>query len=241
LIQLKVAGSAGRAVSGAGDAVAVSVGNTVYLTAGDNHFPDLEDQWQAAEFNVFGDGNGDQAVFDSGTTIVVRTAVNSGDASMSIPPTCQLEGWTGETNNLTLVSTPAVQPDVAWPSIIFTESNAGSATPASCATASSIGPEAVTCFVFDDGYTNMEGPSEAIFISGRRGTQGSACIPGGTFGKCHRWFGRCYTVTNSVPVYFTVFDDNYTSKTGSSDAVYIPLNGNQACVPDPGPTGICRR
>jgi len=71
LIQLKVAGSAGRAVSGALDAVAVSVGNTVYLTAGDNHFPDLEDQWQAAEFNVFGDGNGDQAVFDSGTTIVV--------------------------------------------------------------------------------------------------------------------------------------------------------------------------
>src|SRR5215470_12532547 len=50
-------------------------------------------------------------------------------------------------------------------------------------------PEAVQCFVFDDDFANQEGPSDAIFISGRSNEQGKACIPGGQFGHCHKWFG----------------------------------------------------
>src|ERR1700745_2751845 len=63
----------------------------------------------------------------------------------------------------------------------------------------------VNLCVFDDGYSNMEGPSDAIFISGRstNGEMGKACIPGGQFGHCHKWFGRCGT-PNSV--FFYVFN-----------------------------------
>src|SRR5215469_12441099 len=41
----------------------------------------------------------------------------------------------------------------------------------------------VNLCVFDDGYSNMEGPSDAIFISGRstNNEMGKACIPGGQF------------------------------------------------------------
>jgi hypothetical protein len=103
--------------------------------------------------------------------------------------------------------------------------------------------ENVVCSVFDDGYTNIEGPSDAIFISGRttNNEQGKACIPGGTFGHCHKWFGRCHTVNTNVPVKFSVFNDGYTSLVPPVDAVYIPRAGNQACEPDATATGTCRR
>jgi hypothetical protein len=103
--------------------------------------------------------------------------------------------------------------------------------------------EGVVCSVFDDGYTNMEGPSDAIFISGRtvNNEQGKACIPGGQFGVCRKWFGRCHTVNTNVPVNFEVFDDGYANIAGPSDAVFIPKAGNQACIPDGTSTGTCRR
>lgn len=103
--------------------------------------------------------------------------------------------------------------------------------------------ESVECFVFDDGYTNIEGPSDAIFISGRstNNEKGKACIPGGTFGHCHKWFGRCRTVTTHQAVNFQVFNDGSANLAGPSDAVYIPTAGNQACIPDQTSTGTCRR
>ena len=99
-------------------------------------------------------------------------------------------------------------------------------------------PEGVECFVFDDGYANIEGPSTAIFISGRPTDNevGKACIPGGTFGHCHKWFGKCRTVTTHEPVNFQVFNDGYASMLGPGDSIIIPTSGNQACTP----TG-CRR
>jgi hypothetical protein len=106
------------------------------------------------------------------------------------------------------------------------------------------GPEAVQCFVFDDGYTNEVGPSNAIYISGRGNDTGKACIPQGEFGWCRKWFGRCYTVNTGVPVYFYVFDDQYQNNVGFSDAVYIIGQNSRmdACIPsDPSisPIGLC--
>jgi hypothetical protein len=101
--------------------------------------------------------------------------------------------------------------------------------------------QAVNLCVFDDGYTNMEGPSDAIFISGRNANneQGKACIPGGQFGHCHKWFGRCQTPNTA---WFYVFNDERgNSVVGPADAVYIPKDGNQACIPDGTSTGTCRR
>jgi hypothetical protein len=125
--QLTVTGAA--ASGGAEDSIVLSTGTTIYSAVGNDYFPDLGQNWQAAEFNVVGDGNGSQAVFNTGSTIVVRTSVNSGTASA---PSCVVDGFTAETNNLTLVSTPTNVSGGALPAIVFTESNAGTPTPASC-------------------------------------------------------------------------------------------------------------
>jgi len=94
----------------------------------------------------------------------------------------------------------------------------------------------VTCHIFDDGFINMAGPSNAIFIN----SSGQACIPNGTAaGVCRRWFGRCSTTTTPASSKFFVFDNGNTNVAGPSDAVFINQN-NQACIPG-GATGVCRR
>ncbi len=124
-------------VNGTDDFVTLAIGANVYTATGDNNFPDLTNGWRISEYNVFGDGNGSGATFNTGSTIVVRTAVNSGTPALDA--TCSLQGFTGETNNLTLVGAPTTFPDVLWPSIVFTESNAAGGTAASCAGADSYG------------------------------------------------------------------------------------------------------
>jgi hypothetical protein len=103
--------------------------------------------------------------------------------------------------------------------------------------------EPVMCYVFDDAYTNMEGPSDAIFISGRNTNNeaGKACIPGGSFGHCHKWFGKCFTVNDSRQVFFNVFEDGNTNVAGPTDAIFISKNDGKACVPDSTTNGTCRK
>jgi hypothetical protein len=92
----------------------------------------------------------------------------------------------------------------------------------------------ISCSVFDDGYTNLVGPSDAIFFS-----DGKACIPSGTAaGQCRKWFGRC-TTENGVPVLFRVFDDGQAGASALSDAVFINGDG-KACTPDAG-GGYCKK
>lgn len=44
------------------------------------------------------------------------------------------------------------------------------------------------CYLFDDGYTNMVGPTNAIYYR----APGSVCMPDGSaMGTCRKWFGRC--------------------------------------------------
>jgi hypothetical protein len=129
--QLKVTGAVAGVNGVANDSIAVTVSNgTPYTASGNNYFPDLGNQWQEAAFNVFGDGGGDEAVFNSGATIVVRTEVGSGTTS---GPTCDRQSFTGESNNLTLV-VPCCPRGGTSPAIVFTESNAAGAT-ATCACA----------------------------------------------------------------------------------------------------------
>ncbi len=121
LRELKVTGDAAGVV-GADDWITVTVGNTVSSSPGNNYFPDLGSQWKGAEFNVFGDGSGDQAVFNNGSTIVVQTSVDSGTNGAPMYGTVS---FTGESNNLTLVCTPQLEPGTSTtlPSIEFAESN----------------------------------------------------------------------------------------------------------------------
>jgi hypothetical protein len=111
------------------DAVTVSLDGELYSVSGQSYFPDLAQHWNASEFNIFGPGNGSQAAFNAGATLVVRTGMNRGAAGA---PSCDVEGFTGETNNLNLVSTPAAQIGSDLPSIVFTENYAGIPIPATC-------------------------------------------------------------------------------------------------------------
>jgi hypothetical protein len=95
----------------------------------------------------------------------------------------------------------------------------------------------VSFHVFDDGYTNLAGPFDAIYFPGA----GQACIPGGASGVCRRWFGRGVTTTvqgHSHSVWCSAFNDGYASPTGLSDAIF--WNGSSLCVPG-GASGDCRR
>jgi hypothetical protein len=108
-------------------------GNTPSVSASNqDSVLNLAPNWQAAEFNVFGDSCNSAAVFkDPAATIVVRTQVNAAGSA----PTCVTDGafngFTGETNSLNLVGTPATVQKSGSPAIVFTESQAPG-TPSSC-------------------------------------------------------------------------------------------------------------
>ena len=113
------------------DSAAFTVfGSSIYQVDGDNWFPDLHLEWQQAEFNIFGNCCGNEADFNTGSKAVVRLEVDSG---VTTAPMCDPGGFTGETNNLYLTGESTSWPEVQYPSIVFTESNAASRTPKSCA------------------------------------------------------------------------------------------------------------
>ena len=100
----------------------------------------LASDWSSVEFMVGGDGGRAQANFGPGTTITVQTVVHNGSTSA---PGCHIEGWTGETNNLNLVGTPAIA-TMPSPTMQSTQSNIFSGLPV-CATATGWGePHLVT-------------------------------------------------------------------------------------------------
>jgi streptogramin lyase len=78
-------------------------------------------EWTSAEFNVFGFCCGDEAVFNAGTTINPELQISG---SIGIP-SCQKTGFTGETNNLTLLN-PCCAYGGASPDDTFVESNIAS-------------------------------------------------------------------------------------------------------------------
>jgi hypothetical protein len=110
-----------------GDTVALTTAvgpGTATATAVDSML-NLAKAWNTVEWNVFGDCCDFEATFSLGSTLVVGTMVNGG-----VFPTCVQAGFTGETNNLFLVGTPARQAPA--PTIAFTQNNAANRTPASC-------------------------------------------------------------------------------------------------------------
>ncbi|MGD0014541.1 MAG: Ig-like domain-containing protein [Bryobacteraceae bacterium] len=113
--------------TGGMDTVILAPGSDLIATGTDSTL-NLEDAWNVAEFNVFGVGSGSQAVFSSGTTIVVKTSVDDGTTNQ---PTCLQQSYTGETNNLNLANTTGMSTLVccpyggASPNIQFMETNAG--------------------------------------------------------------------------------------------------------------------
>jgi hypothetical protein len=96
---------------------------------------DLAPSWTAAEWTIVGDCCGTQAVFSPGTTLILRTTVNNGSAN--VIPSCGLQGFTGETNNLNLPAGPGLGEQALQPG----ETSSPPASPPSCADAYLIGAD----------------------------------------------------------------------------------------------------
>lgn len=124
----------GSVAAGGNDRLDLASGGTHYAVTSPDNIVDLANYWNTAEFTVVGDCCLFAANFKPNTSLAVRATVHNGTTSA---PVCVLEGFTGETNNLNLVSTPAVGTQSS-PTLISDQTSA-SATPASCAVAAGIG------------------------------------------------------------------------------------------------------
>jgi hypothetical protein len=130
----------GSAVTGGNDTVVMTTGTGHATASGADDRLTLSKSWNTVEFAIVGDCCGTQANFSAGTTVKVRTTVHSGSKTA---PTCVLEGFTGETNNLNLAGTPAIGTQ-ASPTIVSEQTS--SPGTASCAAASGIGDTHLTTF-----------------------------------------------------------------------------------------------
>lgn len=100
---LASAALSGTASGGGNDTASLVDGALAASVSNADSVLDLSAGWMTSEFAVVGDGGGSEAMFGTGSTLTVRTTVNNGS---SAAPTCVLEGFTGETNNLDLAPTP---------------------------------------------------------------------------------------------------------------------------------------
>lgn len=120
------------AASGGNDAVSMSVGSGKATSVSNSDSKvDLATYWNTAEWGVYGDGGGSEANFGSSTTLQAQTALT---ATSNSAPSCVEEGFTGETNNLKLTTTPALGSESS-PTMATRQTNGTSGT-ASCAVAS---------------------------------------------------------------------------------------------------------
>jgi hypothetical protein len=102
------------------DEVILSTKGTLYKLSYPDSTLNLASAWTVSEFNIFGDCCGYEASFNTGATLIVRTTVDNGTTNA---PSCGSGGYTGETNNLSLVS-PCCPYGGAAPGIAFMESSA---------------------------------------------------------------------------------------------------------------------
>jgi hypothetical protein len=118
LASLKLSGSARP---GGTDAATVTYDTEAYTATVSDRLTDIASGWTQAEFNVLGNAGGSKADFNTGSSITVKVAVNDGS---NAAPTCvspsEIDGTTGETNNLTLGKCTTASGST--PSIQFTES-----------------------------------------------------------------------------------------------------------------------
>ncbi len=129
-------------VSATGDYVQVLVGDKIMMAKGDN-LVDAAVGWQIAEFNVFGEIDGAQAVFNNGAQVVPRTEIIYGGIAA---PICVAQGFTGETNNLSF-GPSAPQPSPPGPAILFTESTPTDPKSSNCAYATAVGDAHLNTFL----------------------------------------------------------------------------------------------
>jgi hypothetical protein len=108
----------GAAVAGGDDTVKITAAKEAYAVTMPDSMIDLAGNWTTAEYNIFGDGGGSEAVFNTGTTIKVKIRLHDGSTNA---PSCITDGFTLESNNLGLNTCKAAGGKT--PSITFSESD----------------------------------------------------------------------------------------------------------------------
>lgn len=183
LTQLTVTGIAGNGSTS--DSMVMSVGGHATTGSGGNFFPDLGSWWTTAEFNVFGDGGGDQAVFNTGANGQVRTAVTSGATT---GPTCVLQSFTGESSNLSLSNNAPAAVKGSAPALLFGELNPAVGAAPTCASATSVGDTHLT--TVDGLYYDFQASGDFVlaqtgkeFLVEARQVSGAPTWPNATVNK----------------------------------------------------------
>ncbi len=120
----------GSAVTGGNDTVSMTVGSKAVAASNTDTKIYLAKSWDTTEWGVFGDGGGGEAFFGKSTTLEAMTSLVG---TKKAAPSCDSEGFTGETNNLTLTNTPAIGTE-SHPTMVSEQTN-GTKKTASCATA----------------------------------------------------------------------------------------------------------
>jgi len=204
---------------GGNDEVMLCVsGGSCYATSVTDTVLHLNQQWTDSEFNVFGYDNGAQAQFNSGATITVGDALLDNDANPIHTSCVSPPGFTGETNNLDLVScSTSVTDPLAL--MTFTESNAPvvDITIASAPLGSLYSTGSGFVIVDGDAVTT---PETFVWIEGSTHSI-SAVSPVSCGVQCRYVFtgwsdegGRSHSITVSVPLipdglFFPTYTANY--------------------------------
>jgi hypothetical protein len=126
LTNLSVTGTSFNSDVGFVDEIIFSTGSNLYATTNPGNILNLYQFWNAAEFNIVGDCCASQANFNNGSTLNVSISAVNGTP---LAPSCNGQGFTGETNNLSFGNPPIAHP-LGRPSVVFTESTAGGVTSA---------------------------------------------------------------------------------------------------------------
>jgi hypothetical protein len=155
----------GAAKTGGNDEVSISDGGAASIVSTSDSKIDLANAWNTTEFGVFGDGGGGAANFGNNSTLDAQTTLVG---TSRAAPKCVQQGFTGETNNLTLSGTAALGSESS-PTIASAQTNATTTT-ASCATAAGASP-AITSVAPKSG---PPGGAQTVTITGTNFTGASA-------------------------------------------------------------------
>jgi hypothetical protein len=131
--------------AGGQDQLTLATTSGILSAVGQDSVLNLNQYWNAAEFNVFGDCCKTQTNFSSPTTIVVTTSIDDGTTNA---PTYGTSSFTAETNNLTLAppACPIAAIGGALPAVEFTESiPAGATSQCACPAGFAWDPDSAAC------------------------------------------------------------------------------------------------
>lgn len=88
---------------GGNDAAFIAFGGWAWIISESDSVLDISSVWNKVEFNVFGDGGGSQAAFNTGAVILPQLSFVLAGGNTSAPTCLSDTGTTGESNNLDLI------------------------------------------------------------------------------------------------------------------------------------------